>query len=259
MAQSELGDRHRQALADQLLAMGDDELILGHRNSEWCGHAPILEEDIAFANIALDEIGHAVQWYQLLAELEGRDTDAYPNELTYHRDPDDFRCIQLVELPPGDWAFSMLRQYLFDAAEKVRLQALAKSVYGPLRQLAESIGKEEKYHFRHTDAWVERLALGTEESSRRMQGALDELWPYTSQLFAPLPEESTLSDAGILPEGNVLRQQWEEEILPKLEELNLHVHDGEQQAPSRSKHTQHLVPMLQDMQSVARLDPQAKW
>jgi ring-1,2-phenylacetyl-CoA epoxidase subunit PaaC len=104
----------KAALAAQLLVMADDELVLGHRDSEWCGHAPILEEDIAFANIALDEIGHAVTWYGLLADLKGQDRETYPNRLVYHRDMLDFRCVQMVEQPKGDWAFSMLRQYLFD-------------------------------------------------------------------------------------------------------------------------------------------------
>src|SRR5512145_104879 len=109
------------AMRELLLALADDELVLGHRASEWCGHAPILEEDIAFANLALDELGHASLWYGLLAELRGQDPDSYPDLLIYWRPPQDFRCTQLIELPPGDWAFSMLRQYLFDAAESVRL------------------------------------------------------------------------------------------------------------------------------------------
>jgi len=111
-------------LRELLIALGDDELVLGHRASEWCGQAPILEEDIAFANLALDEIGHANLWYRLLASLEGKDKERYPDQIVFWREAADIRNAQLVELPNGDWAFSILRHYLFDSAESERLKAL---------------------------------------------------------------------------------------------------------------------------------------
>ena len=126
--------------------LADDELILGQRDSEWTGHAPILEEDIAFSNIAQDELGHATIWYGLLSELTGEE----PNELVFFRDFDDFRNVTLVELPNGDWAFSMLRQYLFDAFEMVRLSQLLESLYRPVAEAAAKIRMEELYHYRHT-------------------------------------------------------------------------------------------------------------
>src|SRR5512145_2214626 len=110
------------AMRELLITLADDELILGHRASEWCGHAPILEEDIAFANLALDEIGHANLWYTLAAEIRGEDPAAYPDRLVYSRTSADYRCIQMVELPNGDWAFSILRQCLFDLHEQVLLE-----------------------------------------------------------------------------------------------------------------------------------------
>ena len=122
-------------LADRLLALADDELILAHRNSEWAGHAPVLEEDIAFANLALDEMGHAAIWYGLREALTGESAD----RLIFFRDAGAYRNAQLVELPRGDWAFAMLRQYLFDAAESVRLPQLANSAYRPLAEAAAKI------------------------------------------------------------------------------------------------------------------------
>jgi ring-1,2-phenylacetyl-CoA epoxidase subunit PaaC len=155
--------------AAYLLALADDELILGHRDSEWTGHAPILEEDIAFANIAQDEIGHASLWYGLVQRLGG----AEPDRLVFFRPPSEYRNAPLVELPKGDWAFSMLRQYLFDAAEAQRLPLLAASAHRPLAEAAAKIRTEEIYHLRHTQAWIERLAQGTAESHGRTQAALD--------------------------------------------------------------------------------------
>ena len=150
----------KEALAHKLLAMADDELVVGHRNSEWTGHAPILEEDIAFTNIALDEIGHAKIWYQLLADLVGENPETYPDKLVFHREATEYRNIQMVELPIGDWAFTIVRQYLLDAAEFVRLGELVQSQYQPMAEAAAKIRKEEIYHYRHTHAWLQRLGLG---------------------------------------------------------------------------------------------------
>jgi len=250
----------KQALADKLLALADDEIILGHRDSEWTGHAPILEEDIAFANIALDELGHARIWYTLLAELVGESLDTYPDRLISFRDAGEYRNVRFVELPKGDWAFSMLRQYLFDAAELVRLERLVESRYPPLAEAAAKIRKEEIYHERHTRAWVRRLGLGTEESHRRMQNALDQLWPYTSQLFEALPGESLLADAGLIPAADVLRGAWEDKVLPCLQEAGLTPPTGRPATiAGRDQHTPHLSALLAEMQQVARLVPDAQW
>ena len=246
-------------LSDQLLAMGDDELILGHRNSEWCGFAPILEEDIAFANIALDEISHATLWYTLLAELLAEDPETYPDRLVYEREPGGFRNIQLVELPKGDWAFSILRQFFFDAAEAVRLTALAESRYRPLSDVAVKIRKEEVYHYRHSLAWVRRLGHGTEESHHRLQTALNVIWPLTLQLFSPLPGEAPLVEAGFIPPSGITRTVWEERVRPTLEEADLVPPEGQGTIPERREHTAQFKVLVAELQSVARLDPRAKW
>ena len=249
----------KEALAQKLLALADDELILGHRNSEWTGHGPILEEDIAFTNIALDEIGHAQIWYNILAELQG-EGDGYPDQLVFFREAAAYRNAQFVELPIGDWAFSMLRQYLFDAAELVRLSETMSSRYQPLADASVKIRNEELYHFRHTQAWLRRLGLGTEESHRRMQAALNQLWPYTRQLFAPVPGEELLVEAGYVPEPDELNGAWKKRVIAQLEEANLVIpNDIAPITANRHDHTPHLTTLLTDMQEVARFDPQAKW
>lgn len=254
-----LDNELKQALSDQLLAWGDDELILGHRASEWCGHAPILEEDIAFANLALDEIGHATTWYTLLADLEGQDSEIYPDRLVFAREAGLFRNVQMVELPNGDWAFSMLRQYLFDESEQLRLEGLRHSRYSPIAEAADKIRKEEIYHIRHTRAWVPRLSLGTDESHTRMQQALNQLWPYTLQLFTPLPEEERLAAAGFVPPGEQLFSAWQDRVLALLQECELELPEVPEVAFGREQHTSHLRVLVEEMQAVARLDPQAEW
>jgi ring-1,2-phenylacetyl-CoA epoxidase subunit PaaC len=249
-----------EVLAAYLLAVADDELVLGHRNSEWCGHAPILEEDIAFANIALDEIGHARVWYQLLADLLDKDYETYPDELVYRRDASEFRCAQFVELPKGDWAFSMLRQYLFDSFEKLRLEGLLKSSYQPLADAAAKIRAEEIYHHRHTSAWVRRLGLGTEESNRRMQRALDELLPYAQQLVTRFRGEHRLVEVRYIPDSSLLWGEWLKVVVPYLRESGLTVPElSGVPAASREGHTSYLAPLIEDLQQVARAYPDAKW
>ena len=247
----------RDALTERLLAMADDELILAHRNSEWAGHGPILEEDIAFANIALDELGHASIWYGLRGELTGENTD----RLIFFRNPGQYRNAQLVELPKGDWAFSMVRQYLFDAAENIWLKHLAASSYRPLAQAAAKITTEEHYHLRHTGMWLRRLGLGTEESRSRTQAALDKLWPYAQQLFAALPDDATLIWDGIIPDNALLRREWEGQAGPFLSECGLQIPADAlpRRNVSRAEHTEHLMALLAEMQSVSRMDPEAEW
>lgn len=246
-----------QALADRLLAMADDELILAHRNSEWAGHAPILEEDIALANIALDEMGHAAIWYGLRAELTGED----PDQLVFFRHPGAYRNVQMVELPKGDWAFTLVRQYLFDAAESALLPHLRAGTYQPLAEAAAKIATEEVYHLRHSSLWLRRLGLGTEESHERTQAALDTLWPYAGQLFAPLPGDELLISAAIIPQQSLVQREWATVAQSFLTACNLRIPDNAlpHRAIPRTEHTEHLMRLLAEMQSVARLDPAAEW
>jgi ring-1,2-phenylacetyl-CoA epoxidase subunit PaaC len=244
------------ALSAQLLAMADDELVLGHRDSEWTGHAPILEEDIAFANLAQDEIGHGIAWYGLVQSLTGD----VPDHLVFFRDATAYRNVQLVELPNGDWAFSMLRQFLFDAAEAARLPLLAESAHAPLAAVAAKVRTEELYHYRHTHAWVKRLALGTDESHQRMQTALDQAWPFALQLFSPLPGEEELTAAGVIPTADNVAAAWMSDIEPFLKSTGLTIPAARDRGRTREQHTEHLSVLLADMQAVARLEaPDTPW
>ena len=154
-----------ELLVEKLTALADDEVVLAQRLSEWVAHAPILEEDIAIANLAQDELGHAKLYLELRRELDGSD----PDELVFFRDPLEYQNAVLVELPKGDWAFTMVRQYLFDLYENLWLEEARKSAYPPLAEAAERILKEERFHLKHSALWVERLGLGTEESHGRAQ------------------------------------------------------------------------------------------
>ena len=226
---------------ESLLRLGDDRLVLGHRLSEWCGHAPILEEDIALANIALDLLGQAAGFLALAGTREGlgRDADA----LAYQRDPMAFRNCLLVEQKNGDFAQTIVRQVLFDAAALPELERLARADDAELAALAQQAAKESRYHSRHARDWFVRLGDGSEESHRRMQRALDALWVFTPELYA----------------GHA-------EIRPELERLialaTLHPpEDAPYPATGgrRGVHTEHLDRLLSEMQCVARAHPGARW
>jgi len=250
-----VNDALHTALTNRLLASADDELILAHRNAEWTGHAPILEEDIALANIAQDELGHGTIWYGLVEALTGDD----PDRLAFFRDASQFCSAQLVEQPRGDWAFTMLRQYLFDAYELTLLARLAGSAYQPAADAAVRMRNEEIYHYRHSSVWVRRLALGTEESHRRMQRALNELWPLTGQLFSAQPGDEILMAAGYWPDFDEMKQSWMSVVMPFLEQGELVVSDLVDGPVDRSEHSGHLNGLLADMQMVARADREAVW
>ena len=250
-----MNDALHTALTNRLLASADDELILAHRNAEWTGHAPILEEDIALANIAQDELGHGTIWYGLVEALTGDD----PDRLAFFRDASQFCSAQLVEQPRGDWAFTMLRQYLFDAYELTLLARLAGSAYQPAADAAVRMRNEEIYHYRHSSAWVRRLALGTEESHRRMQRALDDLWPLTGQLFSAQSGDDLLIAAGFWPDYDELARAWLDVVLPYLEQAELAVPGVTAGPTDRREHSTHLGALLADMQMVARADREAVW
>jgi len=183
------------ALFEYLCRLGDDRLVLGHRTSQWCGHAPILEEDIALANFALDFVGQAAAFLKLAGEVEGRGRDE--DALAFLRDEYEFRNVQLVELPIGDFAFTILREYLFDAFDVLFLARAVKSSHAFLAGIAAKALKEAQYHVRHSGDWVVRLGDGTEESHRRMQEALDQLWAFTGELFLMDVVDHAMVEQGI--------------------------------------------------------------
>ena len=247
---------NHDALKQLLFRLADDELIIGHRNTEWTGRGPILEEDIAFSSMAQDELGHAQVYYLLLHNLG----EADPDRLAFLRGPAEFRCAQLVELPQGDWAFSVARQFLYDAAETVRLAALSRSAYAPLAQAARKFAGEEKYHFLHGKTWMTRLGQADSESRARIQAALDYAFPYALGLFETTEADAAIAAEGLcLPEAD-LKQNWLALITPILTDAGLQIPSAAPMEGGRKgQHTEHLTALLDDMQLVFRSDPEAVW
>ena len=249
----------RAALFTHLLRLADDRLVLGHRTSEWCGHAPILEEDIALANIALDLVGQATMLLRLAGEVEGagRDEDA----LAYFRDAIDYRNALIVELPRGDFAFTVVRQFLFSTAAYFQLETLQRSAHPELAGIAAKALKETRYHVRHAGEWVVKLGDGTPESHRRAQDALDELWRYTGELFLTDAVDDALLTAGVAPSREGVEHAWRTQVDDVLARATLRVPETSymQRGGRVGRHTEHLGRMLAEMQIVARSHPGAQW
>lgn len=246
-------------LFDYVLSLADDQLVLGHRVSEWIGSAPVLEEEMALANIGLDLIGAARSLYTYAGEVEakGRNED----QLAYLRDATAYRNLLLAELPNGDFAFSIARLTIYSAFMTPYWEALAASRDATLSAIAAKSVKESRYHLRHAGQWLIRLGDGTEESKRRAAAALAELWPYTGEMFAIDGAEGELAKAGLAVDRAALRPIWSETLGRILAEATLHMpKDGWMQSGGRSgRHTEHLGHMLAEMQSLQRAYPGAKW
>ena len=247
------------ALIAYAIALADDALVLGHRLSEWSGKAPSLEEDIALSNLGLDLIGQARLLYQLAARREGQGRSE--DDLAYFRDASAFRNVLLVELPRGDFAFTMLRQLAVAAFLQPYYEALSRSSEPELAGIAAKAVKEMTYHVRHASEWVIRLGDGTQESRRRMIAALDVVWPFVGELFEMDTDERTLVSAGIVPDRAAIRPQWDMALDRVLSEAKLQRPQGmEQHSGGRAgRHTEHLKAMLAEMQSLARAHPGATW
>ena len=246
-------------LLEYLLRLGDDRLVLGHRLSEWCGHGPILEEDIALANISLDLIGQATLYLGLAGETEGKGRDA--DALAYFREAIDFRNLQIVELPNGDFAFTIARQFLFDVFSLHQLEFLQKSANADLAGIASKGYKEVRYHVRHSSEWLQRLGDGTEESHDRAQSALNELWRFTGEMFAADGVDNRLAEAGVAPDLGTIQPKWRAMVSDVIERATLSIPaDTFMLAGGRSgRHTEYLGHMLSEMQIVARSHPGASW
>lgn len=248
----------RDALAAYLLGVADDELIIGHRHSEWTGFAPDIESDVALSSIAQEEIGHARLLYERVAELAGGD----PDRLAYGRDPGAFRNGVLVEQPNGDWGYSMVRMVLYDHADAVRLDALTRSVVAPIAELAATLRREERYHVLYGEQWLRRLAQATGESRARAQEALNAAWPQADALFAPVEGQDALTAPGIVvPDGAAQRRRWRETVEPLLTGMGLRLPAASPDPPDgrRGRHTPHLAVLLDEMTSVWRSEPGARW
>ncbi len=249
----------KEHLFQYLLRLGDDSLILGHRMSEWCGHGPVLEEDIAMTNIALDLIGQATSILEYAGKVEGKGRDA--DALAFLRFDRDYRNLLLVEQPNGDFGMTIMRQFLFDAFRKPLFEALQNSTDEQLAAIAEKSLKETKYHLKHSAEWVIRLGDGTEESHRRIQEALDTLWRYTAELFFTDEVEESLVAQNIVPDMAGIREQWENTIREVMNEATLTIPQNgwEQKGGRVGYHSEHLGYVLAELQYMQRAYPGMQW
>lgn len=242
-----------------LTRLGDNTLILGHRVSEWCGHAPVLEEDIALANVALDLIGQTQLWLGLAGSVEGRGRSA--DDLAFQRDTWHFSNLLLVERPNRDFGHTLMRQFLFDAWHQPMLKALEESSDARIAEIAAKAGKEVAYHLERSADLVIRLGDGTEESHARMQDALERLWPWAGEAFIGDDIDHRLAQAGVMPAPESLRPVWDATISEVLAEATLKApettfaHTG----GKLGRHTEHLGHILCTMQWLQRAYPGATW
>ncbi len=244
---------------DYLLRLGDNTLVLGQRLAEWLGHAPVLEEDIASANISLDLVGQARLWLTLAGVLEGKGRDE--DKLAFHRDQQQYRNFTLLELPNGDYAYTIVRRFLFDTWHCLALEALTRSKDADIAAIAAKARKEADYHRRHSSDWLVRLGDGTGESHARMQAALEVQWRYTAEFFNADAIDRAMAESGegFAPES--LRAHWLEEVSTMLTEATLKV-PAEAKYLSRGKegeHSEHLSYLLAEMQVLQRAHPGATW
>ena len=246
-------------LFEYILRLGDNCLVLGHRVSEWCGHGPILEEDLALANVALDLIGQAKLWLTLAGEVEGSGRDA--DKLAYLRDAREFRNLLLVEQKNGDFAFTMMRQFLFDAWHYLLVCELHRSTDSRVAEIADKAVKEVAYHLERSGNWVVRLGDGTEESHRRTQEAINILWPYTGELFEMDQVDDAMLRPGISGDLAAMRQPWLDHVGATVKEATLELPKPgwAQRGGKRGIHSEHLGHMLAEMQFLQRAYPGASW
>lgn len=244
---------------EYLLRLGDSSIIIGHRLSQLCGHGPILEEDIATTNIALDFIGLGTNLLDYAADLQGNGTTA--DTLAFMRGERHYKNLLITELPNSDFAFTTVRQFLFDVYQLYLYEGLTRSTDERLRNIALKSYKEIQYHVRHTAAWMLRLGDGTTESHERMQIALNELWEYTGEFFASDLVDSELLNNGIAPNLAVVHTQWLTHVNDIIKQATLTVPTSTfaQSGSREGKHSEHLGFLLAEMQYLPRMYPDAKW
>jgi ring-1,2-phenylacetyl-CoA epoxidase subunit PaaC len=247
------------ALFHYTLRLADNALVLGHRLSEWIGRAPLLEEELALGNIALDLIGQARALLSYAGAVEGKGRDE--DRLAYFRDAGEFRNILLVEQPNGDFAFTIVRQFFYAAFMELFWRALTASADATLASIAGKASKEAAYHLRHAGEWLIRLGDGTLESHRRSQHALDELWPYVGEMFETDAIEEALIASGIAVDPALVRPGWERSVGAILTTATLRLPEGcfAQRGGRVGRHSEHLGHLLAELQFVQRAYPGASW
>ena len=253
------GTCNTPALFLYTLRLADNALILGHRLSEWIGHAPLLEEELALGNVALDLIGQARALYAYAGAIEGKGRDE--DSLAYLRDAPEFRNILLVEQPKGDFAHTIVRQFLYSAFMHALWRALAPSRDATLAAIAAKAEKESAYHLRHAGEWLIRLGDGTDESHRRAQAALDELWPYAGEMFERDAIDEALIAQGVAADPAPLGREWQRRVDSVLAAATLTKPAATwMQSGGRSgRHSEHLGHLLAEMQFLQRAYPGATW
>lgn len=242
------------------LRLADNGSILGHRLSEWCGHGPILEQDIAMTNIALDLIGQARSFYQYAAEIEGKNRTE--DDMAYLRDAPDFHNLLLVEQPNGNFGYTIIRQFLYDAYSFALYQALRNSKDATIASIAEKAIKEVTYHLRWSSEWVIRLGDGTEESKEKVQTALNYLWRFTDEIFEMDEVEQAMFAQGIGPDLSLIKKAWQQKVNDVLAEATLTLPSEKTWMHKGSKkgvHTEHLGYILAEMQYLQRTYPGCQW
>jgi ring-1,2-phenylacetyl-CoA epoxidase subunit PaaC len=241
------------------LRRADDALILGHRLSEWCGHAPTLEEDMALSNIALDLLGQARELYSYAASVEGKDNDE--DKLAYLRDVRQYRNLLLIEQPNGDFARTIVRQFFYSAFADLYWRAMMRSSDQTLAAIAAKSEKESAYHLRHVSEWVIRLGDGTEESHARTQAAIDDLWSFTGEMFSVDDNERALTQTRVAIDPATLRPQWLTIVSDVVREATLLLPKGEwmQQGGRDGRHSEHLGHLLSELQYMQRTFPGLTW
>lgn len=249
----------KTALFEYILRMGDDSLILGHRVSEWCGHGPILEEDIALTNMALDLVGQATNLLEYAAEVEGKGRDG--DALAFLRYDCEYKNLLLVEQANGDFGKTIVRQFFFDVYRKLLFERLLKSTDEQIAAIAEKSLKETKYHVKHSSEWVIRLGDGTEESHNRIQTSVDALWKYTNELFFRNEVDEILENEGIIPSMKGLKEEWTRFVSEIIAEASLTIPTNNwiQEGGRRGKHTENLGFLLAEMQYMQRAYPNMTW
>jgi ring-1,2-phenylacetyl-CoA epoxidase subunit PaaC len=256
-----------EALFEYLLRLGDTDLVLAQRLGEWVGHGPVLEEDIALANVGLDLLGQARLWLGYAGEVEARfeGRGRSEDELAFLRDGGAFRNVQLAEQPNGDYAATMARQFYFDQAHLLLLGGLAQSRDERVAAIAAKSVKEVRYHVERSSDWVIRLGDGTDESHERMQRAIDDLWPYTGEMFEGDAVDAALAEAGLAPDPAALRAPWQASIAAVFDEATLTqpsttwMHGARGRGGKQGVHTEHLGHVLAEMQFLQRAYPGAQW
>jgi len=242
-----------------ILRLADSPMILGQRLSEWCGHGPILEQDIALTNIALDFIGQARNLYQYAAEVEGKGRTE--DDFAFLRDPLDYKNVLLVEQPNGNWGQTIMRQFLYDSFNFYFYNELKNSTDTQISAIAEKSSKEIKYHLRYSSEWVVRLGDGTEESHAKMQNALDDMWMYSGELCAPDALDKEMATAGIGVDLDKIRPYIVEKVDAVLTRATLQKPESSwmQSGGKQGKHSEHLGFILAEMQFMQRAYPEAEW